>query len=48
MLLLTAIKASEIQNFQKQGFGAYIYDSSPLIRLGIVDDQTEQTEGDDE
>lgn len=45
---VSVIKASEIQSFQKQGFGAYIYDSSPLIRLGIVDDQTEQTEGDDE
>lgn len=46
--VIPAIKASEIDNFQKQGFGGYVYESSPLIKLGIVNDLGDETSEEEE
>lgn len=46
--IIPAIKVSEIQNFQKQGFGGYVYESSPLIKLGIVNDLGDEANEEEE
>lgn len=46
--VIPAIKVSEMRNFQKQGFGGYVYESSPLIKLGIVNDLGDESNEEEE